>query len=426
MKEIKLKGLEQSVYTETLNNGLDIYLVPFENKKNYFISYATKFGSEVVEFTDNNKKTFKPPLGIAHFLEHKMFENDDGIDPFTFFSESGTDSNASTSFDHTQYICSGTKKFRENLRYLLKFVNSPYYTDENVNKEKVIIAEEINMYQDIPDYKLEMKIREEVYTNIPRSIDIAGTVEEINKITKEDLYSCYNNFYKTNNMFVLVVGNFKLSDAIEVIKEELDKKETTEVATIKDVKETISVREKEIILKENVEVPKLAFALKIPTKKLSLSDVELDLYLSILSNILFGASSEFRERCRVNKLLNGIYTEWETIKDFKTLYILATTLDPDKLLDEIKYELKNLSITEKTFERIKKVWIANEVKMIDNIDSTVNNIFDDIIRYNRIIQDRVDIIRNMNLKVLEKLIKEIDFKNTSVVKMINKNNKEIQ
>ncbi len=421
MKEIKLKGLDMSVYTDTLNNGLEIYLVPFENKKNYFISYATKFGSDVVEFTDTNKKTYKPPLGIAHFLEHKMFEQEDGIDPFTFFSESGTDSNASTSFDNTQYICGGTKKFRENLRYLLKFVNSPYYTDENVEKEKGIIAEEIKMYQDIPDYKLEMKIREAVYTNSPRRIDIAGTVDEINKITKEDLYSCYNNFYKPNNMFVLVVGNFKLNDAIEVIKEELNKKETTKVATIKEAKETISVNEKEIILKENIEVPKLAVAIKVPTKKLDLSDIELDLYFSILTTILFGSSSEFRERCRINKLLNGIYLEWESIKDFKTFYLLATTLNPDKLLEEIKYELKNLSITEKTFERIKKVWIASEVKMIDNIDSTVNNIFDDIIRYNRVIPNKIDLIRNMKLKTLEKLIKELDLKNISIVKMINKN-----
>ena len=143
--------------------------------------------------------------------------------------------------------------------------------------------------------------------------------------------------------------------------------------------------------------------------------------MSILSSILFGASSEFRERCRVAKLLNGIYTEWESIKDFKTLFILATSLDPDKLLDEIKYELKNLSITEKTFERIKKVWIANEVKMIDNVDATVNNMFDDIIKYNKIIPNRIELIREMNLKTLEKLIKEIDFKNISIVKMINKN-----
>ena len=421
MKEIKLKGLDISAYNETLKNGLEIYLIPYENKKNYFISYATKFGSDVLEFIEPNKKSYKPPLGIAHFLEHKMFEQEDGIDPFTFFSESGTDSNASTSFDHTQYICSGTKKFRENLRYLLKFVNKPYFTDENVEKEKGIIAEEIKMYQDIPDYKLELKLRDAIYNNSSRRLDIAGTVDEINKITKEDLYKCYNSFYKTNNMFVLVVGNFKLNDALEVIKEELNKKEITPVAEIKVPKETASVKEKEVILKENVEVPKLAIGIKVPTKKLKLSDLELDLYLSILTTILFGASSEFRERCRINKLLNGIYTEWESIKDYKTFYLLATTLDPDKLLEEIKYELNNLSITEKTFERIKKVWIANEVKMIDNIDSTVNNVFDDIIKYNRIIPDRVEIIREMKLETLEKLLKELDLKNISIVKMISKN-----
>ena len=421
MKEIKLKGLDISAFTETLNNGLEIYLIPYENKKNYFISYATKFGSDVLEFVDNNKKSYSPPLGIAHFLEHKMFEQEDGTDPFTFFSESGTDSNASTSFDNTQYICSGKKKFKENLRYLLKFVNNPYFTDENVEKEKGIIAEEIKMYQDIPDYKLELKLRDSVYTNSSRRLDIAGTIEEINKITKEDLYKCYNNFYKPNNMFVLVVGNFKINEALEVIKEELNNKETTPVAEIKEAKEKIAVNEKEVVLKENIEVPKLAVAIKVPTKKLTISKLELDLYLSILTTILFGSSSEFRERCRINKLLNGIYTEWETIKDFKTFYILATTLDPDKLLEEIKYELKNLSITEKTFERIKKVWIANEVKMIDNIDSTVNNIFDDIIKYNRIIPDRVEIIRDMNIKTLEKLVKELDLKNISVVKMTSKN-----
>jgi len=196
MKEIELKGLDVTLYTEKFDNDLDIYLLPLKNKKNYFISYATHFGSDVLSFTDNEDKTHTPPLGIAHFLEHKMFEQESGEDPFTFFSQSGTDSNASTSYDNTQYICSGTKKFRENLRYLIKFVNSPYYTDENVEKEKGIIAEEIKMYADIPDYKLELKLRECLYKNSPRRIDIAGTVQEINKITKEDLYDCYNSFYK--------------------------------------------------------------------------------------------------------------------------------------------------------------------------------------------------------------------------------------
>ena len=123
MKKINLKGLDMDCYTETLENGLEIYLLPYENKKNYFISFATRFGSDVLEFTDSKKKTYVLPLGIAHFLEHKMFEQETGEDPFTFFSGSGTDANASTSFDNTQYICYGTKEFSKNLKYLLNFVN---------------------------------------------------------------------------------------------------------------------------------------------------------------------------------------------------------------------------------------------------------------------------------------------------------------
>ena len=143
MKEIELISLDKKVYFEKLKNGLEIYLVPYDNKENYYISYATKFGSDVLKF-DLDGDTYTPPLGIAHYLEHKMFEEPSGIDPFAFFSESGTDANAMTSYDSTQYICYCTKEFNKNLRYLLKYVNTPYFTDENVNKEKGIITEEIN------------------------------------------------------------------------------------------------------------------------------------------------------------------------------------------------------------------------------------------------------------------------------------------
>jgi len=309
MKKIDLKDLDITAYTEKLANGLEVYMLPYTNKKNYFISYATRFGSDVLEFTDFSKNSYKPPLGIAHFLEHKMFEQEDGIDPFTYFSESGTDSNASTSFDNTQYICYGTKNFEDNLRYLLKFVNSPYYTDENVAKEKGIIAEEINMYEDMPDFKLEMKIREAVYKNSPRRIDIAGTVPEIKKITKEDLYNCYNNFYTPNNMFVLIVGNFNKEKALEIIKESVGEIENKKSPNIIQIEEIPEVNKKELALKANIEVPKIAIGLKIPTKGLKLTDLELDLYLNILTTITFGSSSVFRERVRNDKILSSIYTD---------------------------------------------------------------------------------------------------------------------
>lgn len=420
MKTINLSGLDMNYYVETLDNGLEIYMLPYDNKKNYFISFATRFGSEVIEFKDEKQISHKLPLGIAHFLEHKMFEQESGEDPFTFFSKSGTGCNASTSFDNTQYICYGNKKFEENLEYLISFVNDPYYTDSNVNKEKGIITEEINMYEDMPDIKLEMELRKNIFHKHPRRIDIAGTVEEINKITKEDLYNCYSNFYIPNNMFILIVGNFNKEKAVEIIKKKLDYKKKEQLPEIEQVEEKDEIKKSKTEITSNIEIPKLAYGLKIPTKNLKLDSVELDLYLNILTTILFGASSEFRERVRNEKIVNGIHTEWENLEDFRVFYLMASTKEPDKLEEEIKDEINNLSITESSFNRIKKVWIANEIRMIDNIDATVNNLYDDILKYGSIISDRIDKIKSMKLKILEELIKKIDFKNTSIVQMLPK------
>ena len=416
MKTIELKGLDAKVYTETLDNGLEVYMIPYDNKKNYFISYATRFGSDIIGWK-NGEGTYKPPYGIAHFLEHKMFESEDGIDPFTFFSKSGTDSNASTSFDYTQYICYGTKKFKTNLKYLLKFVNEPYYTDDNVEKEKGIIKEEIEMYQDMPDFKLEMKLRECIYKNSPRRIDIAGSVDDIYKITKEDLYKCYENFYRTNNMFVLIVGNFKKDEALDAIKEELGNKKRQNLPEVIKIKEPKTVYQKELNIKANVEVPKIGFGLKVPTDNLELDDIELDLYLTMLTTILFGSSSIFRQKVRDDKLLNSIYLEWESIKGYKTFYLMASSRKPEELIKRIKDELHDIKIDKKSFERKKKVWIANEVKMIDSVNATVNNFYDDIIKYKKIIPDKVDLIRKMKIEKLNDLINKIDFKNISVVTM---------
>ena len=422
MKEIKLKGLDLSVFQKTLDNGLDIIFIPYQNKKNYFMTYATKYGSTKTSFIPNDsKKLVKTPDCIAHFLEHKMFEQENGSDPFSFFSESGTGANASTSFDSTQYICYGTKNFLNNLKYLINFVNSPYFTDENVEKEKGIIAEELKMYLDIPDFQIETKLKEAIYDVNPRRIDIGGTVDEVNKIKKEDLYLCYNNFYVPNNMFILIAGNFDTKQALELIEKELSKKESIKLPKLKKYKEKATVHEKEVNFEADIKVPKIAYGLKIPTKALGISDdLELDLYLSMLTTIIFGSSSEFRERVREEKLINNFYNEWETIEDYRVFSIYSSTPNPDLLLSEIIQELENINIKEEDFLRMKKVWIANEVKIADYLEATVNNIYDDIIRYNKIIPNRVDLIRKMKLTKLNTLISKIDFTNTSIIRMLPK------
>ena len=425
MRKTSLKGLDIDIYKEKLDNGLEIILVPYENKKNYFMSYATKYGSIITSFTPaNSKRKIEVPTGIAHFLEHKMFEQENGEDPFTYFSKSGSGANASTSYDSTQYICYGTKNFNDNLSYLLDFVNSPYFTAENVEKEKGIIIEELKMYFDIPDYKLESRLKENIYKKHPRRIDIGGTIEDVERITKEDLYTCYDNFYSPNNMFVIIAGNFDYKEANKIIKDKLKNKEKVKLPTITKIEEPIKVNKKEDEFKADISVPKLAYGIKIPTKDLSVIDkVELDLYLSILTSMLFGISSEFRERVRNKKLINSFYTEWETIPNYKIFNILVATEDIKELEKEIKDELNNLNIDEESFERIKKVWIANEVRISDSVDVTISNLYDDMIRYGKIITNRVDIIRKMKFSKLQKLVKELDLNNYSIVRMIPKNKK---
>ncbi len=417
MKKINLKNIDMTLYIEVLSNGLEIYMLPYKNKKNYYVTFATRYGSDVLEFTDINRKSYRPPLGIAHFLEHKMFEEESGEDPFTFYAKSGTDCNAATSFDGTQYMFWGNKNFNKNLEYLLRFVTHPYFTDQNVKKEKGIIAEEIKMYRDYPDYKLELKLRENLYKNHPRRLDIAGTVSEINKITKDDLYTCYNSFYVPSNMFILMTGNFDPLIALEVIRNELDSNKKGKITRIKKITEPIKVNKEKDVIKGNIEIPKIAIGLKISTKDMGLDDLELSLYLNMLTTIMFGDSSLFKEKVREKKILNGLSVGWENLEDISTFYIQASSIKPDELIDEILNEFNNITVDESSFNRIKKVWISREIRNVDDIEEMADSLYYDILKYRKVIPNKIDIIKNMKFKVLKDIVKKINFKNYSIVKM---------
>lgn len=422
MEEIKLNGLDLVCYQEKLTNGLDVIYLPMAGKKNYFVSYATRYGSEETTFIPaSGSREIKVPDGIAHFLEHKMFEQEDGVDPFSYFSQSGTDANASTSFDNTQYIIYGTKNFDENLRFLLRYVNEPYYTDQNVEKEKGIIAEELKMYEDMPDWQCETALREAVYKVHPRRIDIGGTVDEIMKITKEDLYTCYDNFYSPNNMFLLIVGAFDRESASSIVHEMLGNIPNRGKGIVKEIIEPSQVNIREDTVKLDIKVPKVGLGLKVPTKDLGeYDDLTLDLYLEMLTAICLGPSSEFRERVRNKKILNKMYSEWETIYGYRTLLILASTTAPDEFIKEIRGEFSNIGISEESFNRMRKVWIANEVKMADYVDAVEANIYDDMIKYKRVIPNKIDLIRQLDINDMNKILKKIDFSNVSVIKFISR------
>ncbi|WP_308618277.1 EF-P 5-aminopentanol modification-associated protein YfmH [uncultured Enterococcus sp.] len=219
MMKKEYKKINETLYSEVLPNGLTVYLLPKPGFHKTYGLFTTDYGSIDNRFIPRGQKEFiTVPDGIAHFLEHKMFEKETG-DVFQDFGKQGASANAFTSFTKTSYLFSATDNIDLNLTTLLDFVQAPYFTAESVNKEKGIIGQEIQMYQDDPNWRQFFGIINNLYPEHPLHIDIAGTVESIDEITAEDLYTCYNTFYHPSNMKLFVVGNIDPAEMMTLIKE---------------------------------------------------------------------------------------------------------------------------------------------------------------------------------------------------------------
>ena len=416
----QLKGTDVDIFFEKLDNGLKIYLAPFKNRKNYYIDYNVKYGSNVYEFISShtNKKT-KKPYGVAHFLEHKMFEQEDGMDPFSFFSQTGSDANASTSYDITSYIVDGVKNIEENLEFLLNYVNSPYFTDENVEKEKGIIIEELNMYKDQPENKLYDESNKALFIKHPIRIDIGGTPSSVNKITKEILYDCYDTFYEPNNIFITIAGNFDPEKVINIIKNNKkvnSKKGDKEIKVIKTI-EPIEVKEREKEIKiKNIVIPKFVLNFKSPMKELTGEEkFKYDTVLDILLYILFGNSSEFREEMYRKELCTLLYGSGTIVDNVFVVEILAESKKPYELKEKVINCLKNKKITAEDVERIKKVKISLEVMDSDKPSKISYSMIRDITDFNEIIYNKIDIIKSITLEDVINVRKDIMLDNYSFV-----------
>ena len=418
MKEIVLKNLDQSVFHERLSNGLEVVLIPYSNKNNYYISYTTKYGSVNLNFVPvGEKEMFDSQKGIAHFLEHKIFEQENGEDPFTFFSKSGTGCNAGTSYKKTSYFIYGVNDLESNLEYLINFVNEPYFTDENVEKEKGIIIEEIKMYDDNHDWILTEEVQKATFKNHPIRYDIAGYVDTVKTITKEDLYKCYNTFYQPSNMILVVSGNFDKEKVLEIIKnnKSLNKRNVVEDIKEEKIEEPVEILErfKKIEL-DNVSIPKIATNIKIPLKEVK-DKYEYYMYISAIVSILFGGSSTFREEVLKKGYVNYINCDRMIVDDYLIIEFYAEGTKYKELLEEITNTIKNGKIEKEQLERYKKVLIASTVIESDNVQTLAEVIVEDYITWDKIIDKKVDLIKEMNLKKLEEIKSNIDVENNATV-----------
>ena len=412
----EIKHVDLKLYSYKLDNGLNIYIVPKLDAQTKYVTFTTKFGSSILSFKPNGQKDYiDVNPGIAHFLEHKVFENKDGIDPFTYFTNNGADTNANTSYNKTTYLFSGPVNFNKNLKYLLNFVQKPYFTDSNVEKEKGIIKQEINMYADMPFWKLYDSTLANIFINHPMKHSVAGTYEDIKDITKEKLYDCYNTFYNPANMFLVITGNVNPDKTFELIKKNQEKKKFNKVnkIDIKKIDEPDNVAKDKEIIKFNVEIPKVAYAIKVNIKDYDIN--ELNLYLNTIFDIKFGPTSIINEQLKNKDLITDTIDFETLLTDKHIVYMfLIESKDPDYIISLLDKELKNIKINEIDLERKKKLLKSIVQYRSDNIFDINHKIVNNIIKFNKVILDDYKIIDNMNIDKVNTIIKDLDFNNKSI------------
>ena len=217
MQVIENLKVKEKLYTEKLENGLTVMIIPKKGIQKKYIIWGTNYGSNDSTFiVPGETEITEVPKGVAHFLEHKMFEQENGKNSLDVLTALGVNANAYTTNNHTAYLYECTDNFYEALDEFMDYVQHPYFTDENVEKEKGIIGQEIMMYDDYPDWKVYLNALECMYHKNPVKLDITGTVETISHIDKEILYKCYNTFYNPSNMAMVISGDFEPEKLLEL------------------------------------------------------------------------------------------------------------------------------------------------------------------------------------------------------------------
>jgi predicted Zn-dependent peptidase len=380
MEKIQFKQLQEELYHEKLENGLEVYILPKKGFNKTFATFTTKYGSIDNHFVPlGSEEYIKVPDGIAHFLEHKLFEKEDG-DVFQQFSKQGASANAFTSFTRTAYLFSSTSNVELNLETLMDFVQEPYFSEKTVEKEKGIIGQEITMYDDNPDWRLYYGVIQNLYQNHPVRIDIAGTVESISHINKDLLYECYGTFYHPSNMLLFVIGPVNVEQIMKQIKDNQNKKQFEQVTEIKRQfpSEPIVAAEKKQVLQMNVQTSKCLVGVKAKQVDQSGSDMlKNELSLNIILDILFGKSSENYHRLYTEGLIDDTFSyDYSQEKGFGFAMIGGDTPDPDKLAETLKSMLLTAKqgdeFTSESLERTKKKKIGGFLRAVNSPEYIAN------------------------------------------------------
>ena len=375
MQIIENSKVKEKLYIEKLENGLTVMVVPKKGIQKKYMIWGTNYGSNDSEFiVPGEKEITKVPNGVAHFLEHKMFEQENGTNSLDTLTALGVEANAYTTNDHTAYLFECTDNFYPAMDELMDYVQHPYFTDENVEKEKGIIGQEIMMYDDYPEWKVYLNTMQAMYHNNPIKIDITGTIETIGKIDKDILYKCYNTFYNPSNMAIVICGDFNPDEIIEEVKKRLIKKEANG-----QIKRIYPEEPEEIVkdrIEQKLEVSQPLYTIGIKDKPLDCDNfakneiVKKHIAIEILLNMIMGRSSKlYKELYDEGIIYAGASMDYEFSKTYAHVLITGQSNKPEEVYKRIREEIKSLKqngIDEKLFNRSKKMLYGMYVKEYDD------------------------------------------------------------
>lgn len=373
LEKITNERVQDSYYHIKHPSGLRIFIYPKEDSNSTYAIFGTRYGSVDTSFRRSDEKEVSTvPEGIAHFLEHKLFESEDG-DAFARYAKTGASANAYTSFDMTCYLFSCTENVYESLEILLDFVQSPYFTEQTVQKEQGIIGQEIRMYDDDPQWRVMFNLLKALYHKHPVKIDIAGTVESISEITPEYLYRCYNTFYNLNNMALCVAGNIDPEKVLELCDKMLKPSEPIQVERIFE-EEPVSVVTDRVEQELSVAVPLFQLGFKEPARRRTVQELaQTDVLLELLAS---DASPLYRRLLDANLINTASFgSEYFEGPGYAAVIFSGESKDPDAVAREIRSEVDRLrkeGIPTQAFERAQKAVYGRNVAALNSAEAISN------------------------------------------------------
>lgn len=404
--EIKSELTGDSYYKINHQSGLEIYVYPKEGYKSSYAIFGTKYGSINTCFSVDGKDKITVPDGIAHYLEHKLFESEEG-DAFVRYAETGANANAYTSFEKTCYLFSCTEKFEQSLEILLDFVSNPYFTAQTVAKEQGIIGQEIKMYDDDPNWRVMFNMLEGMYKNHPVRIDIAGTVESIAKITAEKLYEVYNVFYNLNNMALCVSGNVTVEQVLKIADKMLKPCKKHEITNyFEDEPYEVNTPFVEQTFPVSMPIFNLGFKEKVD-KSL---DSETLAYTDILLSMLASNTSSLYRSLMDAKLINSSFS-YELFEGpgYCSVIFGGESRAPKQAAEMIKQyisKVKSDGLDKNEFEIAQKAVYGDAVSSLNSVSSIANSIIDYHFSGNELFS-YIDAVSNASFKDIENRLSDM-------------------